>query len=330
MSSPGAPEPDRNLALELVRATESAALAAADWVGRGEKEPADQAAVDGMRSMLSTVSMRGTVVIGEGEKDEAPMLYNGEEVGSGAGPAVDVAVDPLEGTELTALGLPNAVSVIAVAERGSMFAPVKAFYMEKIVTGRAAAAAISLLASPAENVRKVAEALGKRPADVTVVVLNRERNAQLVAELRAAGAKVSLIPHGDTAPAIATALRRCKEPVDLVMGIGGSTEGIIAAAAVKCLGGAIQVRLWPRDAADRERLAALRYPLDRVLGTDDLVAGDDVFVAVTGVTSGALLQGVREFPGGFESDSLVIRSRSGTVRHIESDHTVHKPEHGAG
>jgi fructose-1,6-bisphosphatase II len=317
-------EPDRNLALELVRATEAAALAASRWVGRGQKEAADQAAVDAMRGLLRSVSMAGTVVIGEGEKDQAPMLYNGECVGSGAGPAVDVAVDPLEGTELAAMALPNAVAAIAVAERGTIFAPTQAYYMEKIITGPDAAEAISLDRPAADNVRRVAEAKGKPPADVTVVVLNRERNAPLIAELREVGAQVSLIPHGDTAPAVATALRRSVEPVDLVMGIGGSTEGILAAAAVKCLGGAIQARLWPRDERDRQRQRALGYPLDKILSTDDLIASDDVFVAITGVTSGALLRGVRHLADGAVTDSIVMRSRSGTVRRIEGDHALAK------
>jgi fructose-1,6-bisphosphatase II len=322
--TPARREPDRNLALELVRATEAAALAASRWVGRGEKERADQAAVDAMRALLRTVSMTGTVVIGEGEKDQAPMLYNGESVGSGTGPEVDVAVDPLEGTELAALALPNAVAAIAVAERGSIFAPTQAYYMEKIVTGPTAADAISLNVPAAENVERLAAAKGKRPADVTVVVLNRSRNASLIGELREVGAQVSLIPHGDTAPAVAAALRDNDEPVDLVMGIGGSTEGILAAAAVKCLGGAIQARLWPRDAQDRHHLEALGYPVGQVLTTDDLVAGEDVFVAITGVTSGALLHGVRHDVGGATTDSIVMRSRSGTVRRIQASHALGK------
>ncbi len=317
-------EPDRNLALELVRATEAAALAASRWVGRGAKEPADQAAVDAMRALLRTVAMTGTVVIGEGEKDQAPMLYNGELVGSGSGPAVDVAVDPLEGTELAALALPNAVSAIAVAERGTILAPTQAYYMEKIVTGPAAATSISLEATAAENVRRVAAATGKHPVEVAVVVLNRDRNAALIAELREVGAQVSLIPHGDTAPAVATALKHSDDPVDLVMGIGGCTEGILAAAAVKCLGGAIQARLWPRDARDRQRMEELGYPVGRILTTHDLVAGEDVFVAITGVTTGALLRGVRHDAEGATTDSIVMRSRSGTVRRIQAEHALGK------
>jgi fructose-1,6-bisphosphatase II len=319
-------EPDRNLALELVRTTEAAAMASARWVGRGQKEAADQAAVDAMRAMLRTVSVDGIVVIGEGEKDEAPMLYNGEEVGAGDGPAVDVAVDPLEGTELTALGQPNAIAVIALAERGSVFFPGAAVYMDKIVTGPAAAAVIDINAAPAENVRRVAKAKGKTPRDVSVVVLDRPRNADLVAALREAGARVMLIPHGDTAPAIATALQGGSEPVDLMMGIGGTPEGVIAAAAVKCMGGAMEARLWPRSDDERKALEAAGYDVDKVLSTNDLVAGDDVFVAATGVTSGALLNGVRYTAEGIITESIVMRSRSGTIRRIEAEHSLDKLE----
>jgi fructose-1,6-bisphosphatase II len=317
-------EPDRNLALELVRTTEAAALAASRWIGRGAKEPADQAAVDAMRSMLRSVAMAGTVVIGEGEKDRAPMLFNGETVGSGEGPAVDVAVDPLEGTALTAMGLPNAVSVIALAEQGSFFAPTSAYYMEKLVVGREGAEVVGLDLPADENVRRVAEAKGRRPQDLVVVVLDRERNRPLVEQLRRSGARTILIPHGDTAPAIACCLGRAHEPIDMVMGIGGTTEGIIAAAAVKCLGGAIQVRLWPRDDAERQHLTALGYPVGSVLKTDDLVAGEDVFVAITGVTSGSLVNGVRHSSDGAVTDSIVMRSRSGTVRRIEGEHALDK------
>lgn len=317
-------EPDRNLALELVRTTEAAAMASARWVGRGEKNAADQAAVDAMRLMLRTVSMAGHVVIGEGEKDEAPMLFNGEAVGSGSGPDVDVAVDPLEGTTLTALGLPNAISVIAIAERGTMFFPGPAAYMDKIVTGPQAAHVIDLDASPTDNVHNVAEAKGKSARDVTVVVLDRPRNHLLIAELRAVGARITLVQHGDTAPAMAAALRHDVEPVDLVMGIGGSPEGIITAAAMKCLGGAIQGRLWPPDDSVRRAMGDAGYDLDRVLGMDDLVAGEDVFVAATGVTTGALLKGVAYTDTGAVTESIVMRSRSGTVRRIIADHVFDK------
>jgi fructose-1,6-bisphosphatase II len=315
--------PDRNLALELVRVTESAALNAARWVGRGEKESADQAAVDGMRIMLGTVSMNGVVVIGEGEKDEAPMLYNGEHVGDGSGPEVDVAVDPLEGTRLTALGQPNAIAVMAVAERGTMFFPGAAFYMNKIAVGPEAADAIDIDATPAENVRRVAEAKGKSPRDVSVIVLERDRHERLIADLRKAGARVTLIRDGDVAPAIAAA-HGGVAGVDVLMGIGGTPEGVIAAAAIKCLGGALQARLWPRNDDERQKLVDEGIDPDRVLSTNDLVRGEDVFVAATGVTGGALLQGVRYTQDGAITDSIVMRSRSGTIRRVEAEHRFEK------
>ncbi len=314
--------PDRNLALELVRVTEAAAMGAARWIGRGDKIAADQAAVDAMRLMLSTVSMTGLVVIGEGEKDEAPMLYNGEHVGNGVGPAVDVAVDPLEGTRLTALGMPNAIAVIAVAERGTMFFPGAALYMDKIAVGPEAADAIDIDVSPSENVRRVAEAKGMDVGDVTVVVLERDRHEELIAELRTAGARVNLIRDGDVAPAIAAA-----QPftgVDMLMGIGGTPEGVISAAAIKCVGGALQGKLWPRNDDERSRLLDAGFDLDRALTEDDLVTGDDIFVAATGVTGGALLRGVRMTGAGAETESLVMRSRSGTVRRISAFHPSEK------
>jgi fructose-1,6-bisphosphatase II len=314
--------PDRNLALELVRVTEAAALAASGWVGRGEKEKADGAAVDAMRLVLDTVRMNGTVVIGEGEKDEAPMLYNGEEVGDGSGPEVDVAVDPLEGTRLTALGMPNAIAVIAVAERGTVFFPGAAVYMNKIAVGPEAADAIDIDASPTENVRAVAEAKGLDPTEVTVVVLERERHDDLIAELREAGARVNLIRDGDVAPSIAAAL--AFTGVDVLMGIGGTPEGVISAAAIKCAGGAIQAKLWPRNEDERRALVDGGYDLDRVLTTDDLVSGEDVFVSATGVTRGALLNGVRVSRAGAETESIVMRSRSGTVRRIAAYHPSSK------
>jgi fructose-1,6-bisphosphatase II len=314
--------PDRNLALELVRVTEAAALAAARWVGRGDKNAADQAAVDGMRAVLDTVAMDGVVVIGEGEKDEAPMLYNGEKVGSGQPPEVDVAVDPLEGTRLTSVGQPNAIAVIALAERGTMFFPGAAVYMDKIACGAEVADAIDIDASPEDNVRRVAEAKGTKPSDVAVVVLDRPRNEELIAGLRDCGAKVMLITDGDVAPAIAAA--NPWRPVDLMMGIGGTPEGVIAAAAVKCLAGAVQGRLWPRDDAERAKLVEADYDVDRVLTTDDLVGGDNIFVAATGVTDGALLEGVRYTPEGAVTDSMVIRSRSGTVRRVQAWHAFEK------
>ena len=314
--------PDRNISLELVRVTEAAAMGAARWIGRGEKESADQAAVDAMRGVLDTVAMRGVVVIGEGEKDEAPMLYNGEEVGSGAGPEVDVAVDPLEGTRLTALGQPNAIAVIAVAERGTMLFPGAAFYMEKIAVGPEAIGAIDITATPTENVRSVAKALSKTERDVNVVVLERERHDDLIGELRDAGARVNLIRDGDVAPAIAAA--QPGTGVDMLYGIGGTPEGVISAAALKCVGGGIQGRLWPRNDEERDALAAAGLDPERVLHTNDLVAGDDVFVAATGVTTGSLLRGVLYTPDGAITDSIVMRSRSGTVRRIQAQHRFEK------
>ncbi len=314
--------PDRNIAMELVRVTEAGAMAAARWIGRGEKESADQAAVDAMRFVLDSVSMRGVVVIGEGEKDEAPMLYNGEEVGNGEGPEVDVAVDPLEGTRLTALGQPNAIAVIAVAERGTMLFPGAAFYMEKIAVGPEAIDAIDIERTPTENVVAVAEALGKTPREVDVVVLERERHEDLIAELRAAGARVRLVRDGDVAPAIAAA--QPGTGVDMLYGIGGTPEGVISAAALKCVGGGIQGRLWPRNDDERQKLLDEGLDPARVLRTNDLVSGEDVFVAATGVTTGSLLQGVRYTPGGAVTDSIVMRSRSGTVRRVVAQQSLAK------
>ena len=320
--------PDRNLALELVWVTEAAALSAARWVGRGDKEAADQAAVDAMRLMLDTVTMAGVVVIGEGEKDEAPMLYNGEEVGNGQPPEVDVAVDPLEGTRLTSVGQPNAIAVIAVAERGTMFFPGAAVYMDKIACGSEIAGVIDIDAPPGENVERAARARGVGPSEISVVVLDRDRNQELIAGLRDVGARVNLITDGDVAPALAAA--RPDSPVDLMMGIGGSPEGVISAAAVKCLGGAMQGKLWPRNDEERQALVGGGYDLDRVLTVDDLVAGEDVFVAATGVTDGALLRGVRVTRTGAVTDSIVMRSRSGTVRRIEAQHQFAKLSRIAG
>lgn len=315
-------DPDRNLALELVRVTESAATFASGWIGRGDKNAADQAAVDAMRLMLDTVSMRGVVVIGEGEKDEAPMLFNGEAVGDGDGPEVDVAVDPLEGTRLTALGMPNAISVIAVAERGTMFFPGAALYMDKIAVGPEAADAIDINATPAENLGRVAEAKEVNVNDLTVVVLERDRHDELISEIREAGARVNLIRDGDVAPAIAAA--QVGTGVDLLMGIGGTPEGVISAAAIKCLGGAMQGKLWPRNDDERQRLLEAGYEIDRVLVADDLVSGENVFVAATGVTNGALLRGVRVVGDRVETDSIVMRSRSGTFRRITASHPLSK------
>jgi fructose-1,6-bisphosphatase II len=299
-------------------------MAAGRWIGRGDKESADQAAVDAMRAMLDTVSMEGVVVIGEGEKDEAPMLFNGERVGDGTGPQVDVAVDPLEGTRLTALGQPNAIAVIAVAERGTMLFPGAAVYMEKIAVGPVGIEAIDIDAAAGDNVRAVAEAKGVSPREISVTVLERDRHDELIAALREAGAKVNLIRDGDVAPSIAAAQQGTG--VDVLYGIGGTPEGVISAAALKCVGGGIQGKLWPRN--DEERRALLDADLDpeRVLQTDDLVSGEDVFVAATGVTTGSLLRGVRYTPNGATTDSIVMRSRSGTVRRIEAAHQLDKLE----
>jgi fructose-1,6-bisphosphatase II len=316
--------PDRNLALELVRVTESAAMAAGRWIGRGDKIAADQAAVDGMRLMLDTASMSGVVVSGEGEKDQAPLLYNGEEVGSGSGPEVDVAVDPLEGTTLTAKGQPNAIATIAAAERGTMYFPGAAVYMDKIACGPEAADAVDIEVPPAENVKRVAKAKGVQPSEITVVVLERDRHRDLIAELRAIEAKVLLITDGDVAPAIAAA--QPGTGVDLLMGIGGTPEGVLSASALKCVGGVLLGKLWPRNDEERHALIDGGYDLDQVLTTDDLVGGDDVFFAATGVTTGALLRGVRYTKDGAITDSIVMRSRSGTVRRIEGQHAFGKLE----
>ncbi len=311
--------PDRNLALELARVTEAAALAAAPLVGRGDKEAADQAAVDGMRYMLQSVSMDGVVVIGEGEKDEAPMLYNGEQIGDGSPPAVDIAVDPLEGTTLAAHGMPSALSVIALSARGTMFNPGPIVYMEKMAGAPEIADLLDLDRPLGETVKLIADRTGRPVSDVMVVVLDRPRHEQGIAAIREAGARVRLIAHGDVSAALLAVTERSR--VDLLWGIGGTPEGVISAAAVKCVGGQLLGRLWPRD--DDERRAALEagYDLDRVLDRDDLVAGEDVFFSATGVTDGDVLQGVR-YPsaGGATTESLVTRTRSGTVRRITATH----------
>jgi fructose-1,6-bisphosphatase II len=316
--------PDRNLAMELVRVTEAAALASGRWVGRGDKMAADAAAVDAMRLMIDSVSMDGVVVIGEGEKDEAPMLFNGEQVGSGVGPETDVAVDPIDGTTLTSVGQPNALSVIALAPRGSMFFPGAALYMEKIATGPEAAEAIDIDAPVAENIRQVAKAKGKRPEEVTVTILDRPRHAEMIGEIRAAGARVLLITDGDVAGAIVAAIPRTE--VDLLMGIGGTPEGVVSAAALKCLGGAIQGKLYPRNDEERASLLADGFDLDQVLDADTLAAGDDLFFAATGITDGYLLEGVRYWSDGATTFSMVMRSRSGTIRYVKSDHRFEKLE----
>jgi fructose-1,6-bisphosphatase II len=314
-------KPDRNLAMEMVRVTEAAALAAGRWVGRGEKEGADQSAVDAMRLMLDTVSMDGIVVIGEGEKDEAPMLYNGEKVGNGEGPAVDVAVDPIDGTRLLSKGMGNALSVVAVAERGSMFDPGPAVYMDKLAVGPEAAGAIELDAGPEENVRKVAKAKGVDPEDVSVVVLDRPRHEDLVSRIRTAGARVRFITDGDVAGAI---LAATSESADILMGVGGTPEGVVAACALTCVGGAIQGKLYPRDDGERNALLDAGYDLEKTLTTTDLVTGKEVFFAATGVTDGALLRGVRYRADRAMTSSMVMRSHSGTVRRIDSEHQIEK------
>jgi fructose-1,6-bisphosphatase II len=314
--------PDRNLALELVRVTELAALAAGRWVGRGDKEGADGAAVDAMRLVLHNVSMDGVVVIGEGEKDEAPMLFNGEEIGSGEPPMTDIAVDPIDGTTLTSLGRGNALSVIAVSERGTMFNPGPCVYMEKIAVGPEAAGVVDLTRTPTENLEAVARAKGESVRDVTAVILDRDRHADLIAEVRAAGARLRLIPDGDVAGAISTAWP--DSGADILFGIGGTPEGVIAAAALKCMGGELQGRLWPRNENERKAAIDAGYDLDRVLSTDDLVAGDNCFFAATGVTDGELLRGVHYDSRGASTQSLVMRSKSGTVRRIDARHRLVK------
>ncbi len=315
---PTGQRPDRNLALELVRVTEYAALAAARLVGMGDKEAADQAAVDAMRQMLETVQMNGVVVIGEGEKDEAPMLYNGETIGDGSGPPVDIAVDPLEGTRLTALGMPSAIAVIALAERGSMFDPGPIVYMEKIAGGADIADLLDLDRPLAETVQLVAQRRGTDVRDVMVVVLNRPRHEEGIEAIRAAGARVRLITDGDVSAALQAVMD--DTPVDLLWGIGGTPEGVISAAAIKCIGGQLVGRLWPRDASERQAAIDAGYDLDRVLGVDDLVAGQHCFFSATGVTDGDVLQGVRYRGASATTESLVMRSRSGTVRRVSARH----------
>jgi fructose-1,6-bisphosphatase II len=314
--------PDRNLAMELVRVTEAAAMAAGRWVGRGDKNGGDGAAVDAMRQLIGSVSMRGVVVIGEGEKDEAPMLYNGEHVGNGEGPDCDVAVDPIDGTTLMAKGMPGSVAVLAVAERGAMFDPSAVFYMEKLAVGPEAADVIDITVPVGENIRRVAQAKHLDVADVTVCVLDRPRHDALVKEIRRTGARIHFISDGDVAGSISAA--RPNTGIDLLVGIGGTPEGIISAAALKCMGGAIQGRLWPRDDDERQKALDAGHDLDRVLTTDDLVQGDNVFFCATGVTDGDLLKGVHYSPGGCTTQSIVMRSKSGTVRMIEGYHRLTK------
>ncbi|MEU9137626.1 class II fructose-bisphosphatase [Streptomyces sp. NPDC048404] len=314
--------PDRNLALELVRVTEAAAMAAGRWVGRGDKNGADGAAVRAMRTLVSTVSMNGVVVIGEGEKDEAPMLFNGERVGDGTGPECDIAVDPIDGTTLTAKGMTNAIAVLAAADRGTMFDPSAVFYMDKLVTGPEAADFVDINASVAVNIRRVAKAKRVTPEDVTVVILDRPRHDGIIKEIRETGARIKLISDGDVAGSI-LALRE-GTGIDLLLGIGGTPEGIISACAVKCLGGTIQGKLWPKDDEERQRAIDAGHDLDRVLTTNDLVSGENVFFVATGITDGELLRGVRYRSETATTESIVMRSKSGTVRQIRSEHRLSK------
>jgi fructose-1,6-bisphosphatase II len=318
----GREAPDRNLALELVRVTEAAAMAAGRWVGRGDKNGADGAAVAAMRTLISTVEMRGVVVIGEGEKDDAPMLFNGEVVGDGNGPECDVAVDPIDGTRLTALGMENALSVLAVAERGSMYDPSAVFYMEKLATGPEAADVVDIRLPVKENIRRTAKAKGGKPEDVTVVILDRPRHADLVGAVRETGARIKFITDGDVAGAIMAA--REDTGIDLMLGIGGTPEGIIAACAMKCLGGVLQGRLWPRDDDERAKAVDAGLDLEAILTTDDLVRSDNCYFVGTGITDGELLRGVRYRRGAIRTHSIVMRSKSGTIRLVESEHQLAK------
>lgn len=323
MTSDAVPEvPDRNLALELVRVTEAAAMAAARWVGRGDKNGADGAAVNAMRQLIGTVSMNGVVVIGEGEKDDAPMLFNGERVGDGSGAEADVAVDPIDGTTLAAKGMPNAIAVIAVAERGAMYDPSAVFYMEKLVVGPESADAVDISAPVAHNLRQIARSKGEQVGDLTVCILDRPRHQGIVDEVRTAGARIKFIVDGDVAGAIMAA--RDGTGVDMLLGIGGTPEGIIAACAISCLGGTIQAKLWPRDEAERRRALDAGHDLDRVLTTGDLVTGENIFFCATGITDGEIMEGVRYTADGPTTHSIVMRSRSGTIREVRSEHRLSK------
>jgi fructose-1,6-bisphosphatase II len=322
MNERNAKQPDRNLAMELVRVTESAALAAARWVGRGDKNGADGAAVEAMRTVLATVPMDGLVVIGEGEKDDAPMLFNGESVGDGTSTRTDVAVDPIDGTTLTAMGRGNALAVIAVSERGTMFDPGPCMYMEKIAVGPECVGVIDIAASPTQNLRWIAKAKGESVRDLTVMILDRPRHNELIDEVRSTGARIKLISDGDIFGSIATAWPNAG--VDVLFGIGGTPEGVVSAAALKCMGGEIQGRLWPRNETERDEAVAAGYDLTQVLTTEDLVRGDNCFFAATGVTDGELLRGVRFTPKSAHTQSLVMRSKSGTVRLIDAHHRLDK------
>ena len=322
MRSGGYLHPDRNLALELVRVTEYGAIAAGRWVGRGDKEGGDGAAVDAMRRLVSTVAMRGVVVIGEGEKDQAPMLFNGEEVGSGDGPECDFAVDPVDGTTLMAKGMPNAISVLAVAEGGAMFDPSAVFYMDKIAVGPDAANVVDITVPVAENVRRVARAKNVSVSDLAVCILDRPRHDELITQVRDAGARIRLISDGDVAGAIAAA--RPESGTDMLIGTGGTPEGIIAAAAMRCMGGTLQGRLAPTDDDERQRAIDHGHDLDRVLHTEDLVSGENVFFTATGITDSDLVRGVRYSAGGAHTQSIVMRAKSGTVRIVDAFHRLSK------
>jgi fructose-1,6-bisphosphatase II len=313
---------DHNLGLDLMRATEAAAMAAGRWAGRGQKESGDQAAVDAMRHVLSGVHMSGVVVIGEGEKDKAPMLANGEHVGTGSGPEYDIAVDPVDGTTLLANGAPNAIAVIAAADRGSMFNPTDVFYMDKLVVGRDAANAVDLSAPVEHNIAAVAKAKGGGISDVTVAILQRERHADLIARVRTTGARIRLFPDGDVAMSIAAA--QPGTSVDMLVGIGGTPEGVITACAMKAMGGSIQARLAPADEEQTDRALRAGHDLDKVMVTDDLVSGNNTFFVATGITPGDLLEGVMYYRAGASTRSIVMRSRSGTVRYVESVHALDK------
>jgi len=310
------------MALELVRATEAAAMAAGRWMGRGDKNSSDNAAVSGMRFMLNTIEMDGTIVIGEGEKDEAPMLFNGEKLGTGNQPEVDIAVDPIDGTRLLSLGRPNAISVVALSERNTMFDPKHIFYMNKIAVGPGAEGVIDIEAPVVDNISKVARALKKSVEDVTVIVLDRPRHEQLISEIREAGARIRLISDGD----IAGDLMTCKpgSGIDMLVGIGGSPEAVVSACALKCVGGSMQCRLWPRNSEEAARCRELGMDLNAVLGVDDLVSSDNVFFAATGITDGELLDGVRYEGTQIRTKSIVMRSKSGTIRYIEAIHSLKK------
>jgi fructose-1,6-bisphosphatase II len=319
---PSTASPDRNIAMELVRATEAAAMAAARWMGKGDRNACDKAAVDAMRLLLATVDMDGVIVIGEGEKDEAPMLFNGERIGNGNDPKTDIAVDPIDGTRLLSLGLPNSVSVVALSERGTMYSPGPIVYMNKIAVGPAARDAIDINAPVRDNLTNIAKAYGKAVEELTVVVLDRPRHNELIDQIRAAGSRLKLISDGDVSGALQATTEGVS--VDVLMGIGGSPEAVISAAAIKCTGGNMQCKLWPRDESERQRAKSGGFDLGQVLELDDLVKGGNVFFAITGITDGELLDGVRYEGETVTTDSIVMRSKSGTSRRVKATHRLSK------